>query len=325
MKAIVRSTYGSPDCLRFEEIPTPEVSTGKVLVKVRASSVNPYDWHMMRGEPYLLRMSEGLRRPKAEGMGIDLAGTVEAVGEGVTTFKVGDEVFGNGAGTLAELAVASENRLAHKPEGVSFEAAAVIPCAAVTALMGLQRAELRAGQRVLINGASGGVGSFAVQIAKSMGATVTGVCSTRNVDLVTSIGADEVIDYTKDDFSRREQKFDVVMDTVGNRSLTALRRALTKDGTLVLAAGAKGKWFRPVALLLKGIARELGLDMIQFRADLDTGVYRKAIGADMDDARTLGITGTPVIDRSYSLSECAQAVQYLEEGHARGKVVVEVR
>jgi NADPH:quinone reductase-like Zn-dependent oxidoreductase len=321
MKAIVRSTYGSPDCLRFEEIPTPEVSTGKVLVKVRASSVNPYDWHMMRGEPYLLRMSEGLRRPKAEGMGIDLAGTVEAVGEGVTTFKVGDEVFGNGAGTLAELAVASENRLAHKPEGVSFEAAAVIPCAAVTALMGLQRAELRAGQRVLINGASGGVGSFAVQIAKSMGATVTGVCSTRNVDLVTSIGADEVIDYTKDDFSRREQKFDVVMDTVGNRSLTALRRALTKDGTLVLAAGAKGKWFRPVALLLKGIVVS---KFVHHKIRVVLAVTSREV---LDELAALVQSGavTPVIDRSYSLSECAQAVQYLEEGHARGKVVVEVR
>jgi NADPH:quinone reductase-like Zn-dependent oxidoreductase len=320
MKAIVRSTYGSPDCLRFEEIPTPEVSTGKVLVKVRASSVNPYDWHMMRGEPYLLRMSEGLRRPKAEGMGIDLAGTVEAVGEGVTSFKVGDEVFGNGAGTLAELAVASENRLAHKPTGVSFEAAAVIPCAAVTALMGLQRGELRAGQRVLINGASGGVGSFAVQIAKSMGATVTGVCSTRNVDLVTSIGADEVIDYMKDDFSRRAQKFDVVMDTVGNRSLTALRRALTKDGTLVLAAGAKGKWFRPVALLLKGIVTS---KFVHHKIRVVLAVTSREV---LDELGALVQSGavTPVIDRSYSLSECAQAVQYLEEGHARGKVVVEV-
>jgi NADPH:quinone reductase-like Zn-dependent oxidoreductase len=320
MKAIVRSRYGSPECLRFEEIPSPEVSAGKVLVKVRASSVNPYDWHMMRGEPYLLRMSEGVRRPKDQGIGIDLAGTVEAVGEGVTGFKVGDEVFGSGAGAFAELAVANEKRLANKPAGVSFEAAAVIPCAGVTALMGLQRGEVRAGQRVLVNGASGGVGSFAVQIAKSMGATVTGVCSTRNVDLVTSIGADEVVDYTKDDFSRREQKFDVVIDTVGNRSLTALRRALTTDGTLLLAAGAKGKWFRPVALMLKGIVTS------KFVHHKIRVVMAATSREALDELAALVQSGavTPVIDRSYSLTECAQAVQYVEAGHARGKVVVEV-
>jgi NADPH:quinone reductase-like Zn-dependent oxidoreductase len=321
MKAIVRSEYGSSDCLRFEETAAPAVSKGEVLVKVRASSVNPYDWHMLRGEPYLIRMSEGLRRPKSHGIGIDMAGTVEALGEGVTSFEIGDEVFGSGVGTLAEFALANEDRLARKPAGVTFEAAASMPCAAVTALQGLKdRGEITPGQRVLINGAAGGVGTFAVQIAKSMGATVTGVCSTRNVELVKSIGADEVIDYTKEDFSRRDQKFDVVMDTVGNRSLTALRRALTKDGTLVLAAGTKGKWLRPVALMLKGVASS---KFVHHRIRVVMTAIKREELAELAALVESGAI-TPVIDRSYSLSECAQAVQYLEEGHARGKVVVEV-
>jgi len=321
MKAIVRSEYGSSDCLRFEETSTPTVGDGEVLVQVRASSVNPFDWHMVRGEPYLIRLSEGLRRPKSHGVGIDMAGTVVAVGEAVTSCKVGDEVFGSGAGTLAEYAVGNEARLAPKPAGLTFESAAIMPCAGVTALQGLRdRGEIKPGQRVLINGAAGGVGTFAVQIAKSMGAMVTGVCSTRNVDLVRSIGADDVIDYTKEDFSRRGERFDVVMDTVGNRSLTALRRALTKDGSLLLAAGAKGKWLRPVALMLKGVV--VGR-FVHHRIRIVMAVIKRE---DLAELASLAVSGalTPVVDRSYSLSETAQALQYVEAGHARGKVVVEV-
>ena len=321
MKAIVRSEYGSSGCLRFEEVEPPTVGSGEVLVKVRASSVNPYDWHMVRGEPYLIRMSDGLRHPKSQGVGIDVAGTVAALGEGVTSFEIGDEVFGVGVGTLAEFALANADRLAKKPASISFEAAAAMPCAAATALVGLrERGELKAGQRILINGAAGGVGTFAVQIAKSMGATVTGVCSTRNVDLVRSIGADDVTDYTKEDFSRLDQKFDVVMDTVGNRSLTALRRALTKDGTLLLVAGTKGKWFRPLALMLKGVVVS---KFVHHRILVVMGgaKHEELVAlAELVDAGAL----TPVIDRTYSLSESAQALEYLYEGHARGKVVVEV-
>jgi NADPH:quinone reductase-like Zn-dependent oxidoreductase len=275
----------------------------------------------MRGEPYLLRQSEGLRRPKSTGIGIDLAGAVAAIGEDVTSFKIGDEVFGVGVGTLAEFALANENRLAPKPSGLTFESAASIPCAAVTALAGLRdRGEVKPGQKVLINGAAGGVGTFAVQIAKTMGATVTGVCSTRNVELVRSIGADDVIDYTKDDFSRRDQKYDVVMDTVGNRSLTSLRRAMTKDGTLLLVAGTKGKWLRPVSLMLKGVV------VSKFVHHKILVVMASVNRDDLAHLAALVDSGAlaPVIDRTYSLTESAQALEYLYEGHARGKVVVEV-
>ena len=321
MKGIIRSEYGGPERLRFDETEVPVAGEGKVLIKVHASSVNPYDWHLMRGEPYLVRMSDGLRRPKSHKLGIDVAGEVSAVGDGVTAFHVGDEVFGSGVGTFAEFAVSSHERIAKKPAVLTFEAAATLPCAGVTALMALRdKAKLQAGQSLLINGASGGVGTFAVQIGKEMGATVTGVCSTRNVELVKSIGADEVIDYTREDFSKRAQKFDVVLDTVGNRSLSDLRHALTKDGTLLLVAGTKGKWIRPLALMLKAVITSpfVHHKLLPVMANMTT--------SDLDELAGLFEAGklAPVIDRTYPLSDCAQAIDYVEEGHARGKVVVTV-
>jgi len=320
MKAVIRREYGSPERISFEEAPSPELGEEDVLIEAHASSVNPYDWHMLRGEPYLLRMSEGLRRPKRTGLGIDVAGTVKAVGGKVTRFAPGDDVFGMGRAAFAELVLGSEERLARKPDSLSFEAAATLPCAGITALQAIRKAGVTAGQTVLVNGASGGVGTFAVQIAKSLGATVTGVCSTGNVDLVKSLGAENVIDYTRDDFSRAGVRYDVVLDTVGNRSLHALRRALAHRGTLVVAGGAKGKWFRPVALLLKAvvvspIVRQK-LTVVLANVTTDDLVA-------LSDLVTAG-TITPVISRTYSLSEASEAVGHVEEGHARGKVIIKI-
>jgi NADPH:quinone reductase-like Zn-dependent oxidoreductase len=253
-------------------------------------------------------------------MGIDLAGTVTALGEGVTQFAVGDDVFGSGVGTLAEFACAKEARIVRKPQSLTFESAASIPCAGVTALQALRKGDVQPGQSVLVNGAAGGVGTFAVQIAKSMGANVTGVCSARNEELVRSIGAHDVVDYAKDDFTRLANKYDVVLDVVGNRSLSDLRRALTPDGTLLLAAGAKGKWLRPVALLLKGVA------ISKFVHQRISPVMANITQLDLLALAALSESGelAPVIDRTFALSESAEAIRYLEEGHARGKVVVAV-
>jgi NADPH:quinone reductase-like Zn-dependent oxidoreductase len=321
MKAITRTVYGPAESLRLEEVPMPEVDDTDVLVKVHASSVNAFDWHFVRGEPYLVRVNAGYRPPKSHGVGIDAAGTVTAVGAKVTRFQPGDSVFGFAMGAFAEYVVAAENRLASKPDELTFESAASLPCAGVTALMAIRdKGAVTPGMTVLVNGAAGGVGSYAVQIAKSLGAQVTGVCSTRNVDLVKSIGAIGVIDYSRDDFSRHDQRYDVVLDAVGNRSLRDLRRALKPRGTLVVAGGAKGKWLRPMALLLQVVV------VNPFVRQQLRGVMAVVTTEDLETLATLVKTGdiVPLIDRTYSLSEVPDAVGYVEEGHARGKVIITV-
>ena len=321
MKAITRSVYGPAASMTFDEVPMPEVGENDVLVKMHASSVNPYDWHLLRGEPYLLRLSAGFRRPKNHDMGIDAAGTVVSVGANVTRFTSGDNVFGIARGAFAEYAVANEDRLAAKPDTLAFEAAASIPCAGNTALVAVRdKGKVGAGMSVLVNGASGGVGSFAVQLATSLGAEVTGVCSTRNVELVKSIGAVEVVDYTRDDFARLAHRYDVVIDTIGNRSLRDLRRALKPRATLVVAGGGSGKWFRPMALLLKVIV------VAPFVRQQLSGVMAGVTPENLETISALMVSGdvTPLIDRTYELSETPVALGYLEEGHARGKVIITV-
>jgi NADPH:quinone reductase-like Zn-dependent oxidoreductase len=322
MKAVVYRSYGSPDVLRLEEIAKPVPNDNQLLIKVRAASVNPLDWHYMRGEPYLVRIVQtGLLSPTSPRLGVDFAGTVESVGSKVTKFKPGDEVFGGRLGAFAEyVCVREDGALALKPANLTFEQAASVPIAGVTALQGLRdKGKLQPGQKVLINGASGGVGTFAVQIAKSFGADVTGVCSTRNVEMVRSIGADRVIDYTKEDFTRSGQRYDVILDMVGTHSLSEYRNALTPNGALVLIGSTdKTLWLGFLVGLLKVaiFSRFVSQDMSFMIAGLDSGDL--AVLGDLMQAGKV----TPVIDRSYRLSEIRDAVRYLEEGHARGKVVI---
>ena len=322
MYVIANREYGAPSVLRLEEIDRPELDDDGILVAVRAAAVNPYDWHTMRGEPYLVRIGEGLRRPKRSVRGVDMAGTVEAVGANVTQAQPGDEVFGWGRwGALAEYERAGEHSCVPKPAGLSFEQAAAIPTAGCTALQGLRNVgHVQTGQRVLINGAAGGVGTFAVQIAKALGAEVTGVCSTRNVDLVRSLGADHVVDYTADDFARAGRRYDVVFDLVGNRSLRDLRRTTTPKGTVVFCGGGDGKWVGPMLLPLRGlvVSRFVGQQLRMFVARLnrDDLLFMCDLVADGKLE--------PVVDRTYPLSEAPEAIAYLEAGHARGKVVVSV-
>jgi NADPH:quinone reductase-like Zn-dependent oxidoreductase len=322
VKAIVFEKYGSPDVLELKEIETPVVGDDQVLVKVHASSVNPIDWHRMRGEPYFVRGSEGLRKPKNTGLGADVAGRVEAVGRNVTQFQPGDHVFGMSIKTLAEYVRLAPEGIAPKPANLTFEEAAAVPLAALTALQGLRdKGGIQPGQKVLINGAAGGVGTFAVQIAKSLGAEVTGVCSTRNLELVRSIGADHVVDYTQEDFTRSGQRYDLILDAVCNRSLSALRRVLKPDGTLVLAGAAKGRsGGRPVLRLLRAVL------MGRFVSQTVAPYMAKRSRDDLVLLKELIETGkvTPVIDRSYPLSEVPEAIRYLEQGHAQGKVVITV-
>ena len=321
MKAIVYCDYGSPDVLRLEEIGRPVPDDSQVLIKVRAAAVNPLDWHYMRGTPYIGRAGMGLRKPKVTGLGVDVAGRVAAVGSKVTRFKPGDEVFGSARGAFAEYVCASEGRLVLKPENLTFQQAASVPVAAITALQGLRdKGKLQAGQKVLINGASGGVGTFAVQIAKSLGAHVTGVCSTRNVDMVRSLGADEVVDYTKADFTRAGQRYDVILDNVGNHSLSACRRVLTPRGRYVMVGGPKGRWVAPLDRALAAtvyswfVSQHVGMFMARMNKE-DLGVLRDL----MESGKV-----TPVLDRTYTLSQVPDAIRYLETGHARGKVVIAV-
>src|SRR2546427_8254330 len=248
MKAIVGEKYGAPAVLELKDVPKPVIDDDGVLVRVRAASINAYDWHMMRGQPFLARMSEGWRRPKNSAMGVDLSGEVAAVGKNVTQFRVGDEVFGARTGALAEYVCAGPtSALAPKPAGITFEQAAAVNMAGTTALQGLRdKGQLKPGQRVLINGATGGVGTFAVQIAKAFGAHVTAVCGTRNVDMVRSLGADQIIDYTREDFTRSGQRFDLIFDVAGSRSLSDCRRVLTSAGTLVLVGPADGRRMAPI-------------------------------------------------------------------------------
>ncbi|MEE8497291.1 MAG: NAD(P)-dependent alcohol dehydrogenase, partial [Acidimicrobiia bacterium] len=253
MRAIVHDEYGSPDVLRISEVDKPRAGDDDVLVRVHAASVNPYDWHMMTGKPYLVRLQNGFRRPKQQSPGVDVSGVVVAVGKDVTGLAIGDEVFGTGHGAYAEFVVASGDRVVPKPENVTFVQAAAVPMAAITALQSLRdKGQIRAGHKVLVNGASGGVGSFAVQIAKSFGAEVTGVCSTRNVDMVRSIGADHVIDYTQQDFTRSDQQYHLILDMVGNHSLRKYRRALTPKGIYVSAGWEnKRNWIQPLTRMAK--------------------------------------------------------------------------
>lgn len=315
MRAIVQRKYGPPDTLRLEEIERPEVGAEDVLVRVRAAGINPADWHMTGGTPFVARLMFGLRQPKQPVPGTDVAGVVEAVGTNVTAFKPGDEIFGARSGSLAEYVAGGKNFLP-KPANVSFEQAGAVAIAGCTALQGLRdKAHLQAGQRVLINGAAGGVGTFAVQIAKSYGAHVTGVCSTHNVELVRSIGADEVIDYTAEDFVRQGQQYDVVLDMVGNRSLSEIRRVLTPKGTAVLIGGEGG-----VGGLVKTLLLNLfvGHRLLTFIAKIDRDDLL-VLSELMESGKV-----TVVIDRTYPLDEAPEAMRYLEAGHARGKVVVTV-
>jgi len=318
MKAAVYSRYGPPEVVEIREVEKPVPGDDEVLIGVRAASVNPLDWRLMRGKPYLARIAFGLRKPKTTRPGVDVAGQVEAVGRNVTQLKPGDEVFGGCRGALAEYACTSESALVTKPNNVTFEQAASVPLAAYTALQGLRdRGRIQPGQKVLINGAAGGVGTFAVQIAKSFGADVTGVCSTRNVDMVRSIGADQIIDYTKEDFTRSGQRYDVILDCVGNRSLSACRRALKPDGVCVMAGAPKEPGLLLVralgALLLSPFMRQKFVMFVARRRKEDLTILR--------DLLEVGRV-TPVIDRCYKLNEVPEALRYLEEGHARGTVVI---
>jgi NADPH:quinone reductase-like Zn-dependent oxidoreductase len=320
MKAIVYSSYGSPDVLRYEEIEKPTAGDDEVLLRVRAASVNPLDWHFMRGTPYLVRMMTGLRQPKIR-LGVDVAGRVEAVGRNVTQFKPGDEVFGSCRGAFAEYACTSESALTKKPDNVKFEHAAAVPIAALSALQGLRnKGQIQAGQKVLINGAAGGVGTFAVQIAKSFGTHVTGVCSTRNLPMVRSIGADEVIDYTQQDFTQSGRRYDLFLDCIGNHSLAACRRVLNAKGIYIPVGGATDRWMiGPLAHSLTAfvwswfVSQKLVAMFLARLNQKDLAV----IGQLMKAGKV-----TPVIDRRYKLSEVPEAIRYLEEGHARGKVVI---
>ena len=317
MKAIVYTEYGSADVLQLKELEKPAPRDNEVLVKVHAASTNPADWHLMRAEPFLARLANGLFGPKNTRLGSDVAGTVEAIGRNVTQFQVGDEVFGSMSldllGSFAEYVSAPEELFALKPAKLTFEQAAAVPLAAFTALQGLRdKGRIRAGQKVLVNGASGGVGTFAVQIAKSYGTEVTGVCSTRNLDMVRSIGADHVIDYTREDFTRNGQRYDLVFDAVGNLSVSDCKRLLTPDGICSVAG------FTSLTLLFQLMlfgGKKIGLMETAKENKKDLLVLKELLEAGKM---------TPVIDRAYSLSEVPAAISYLEKGHARGKVVITV-
>jgi NADPH:quinone reductase-like Zn-dependent oxidoreductase len=323
MKGVVHVCYGSPDVIRYADVKRPTPGDNEVLVKVHAASVNPLDWHYLEGTPYLVRMDAGFGKPENPRLGVDFAGTVEAVGRSVTRFKPGDEVFGGKFGALADYVAVREDRaIVLKPGNVTFEQAASVPIAAITALQALRdKGQVRAGQKVLINGASGGVGTFAVQIAKAFGAEVTGVCSTRNVDLVRSIGADHVIDYTREDFTKGDQHYDLIVDNVGTHSLLEYRRVLNPKGIYVMIGSTTpGNWLGFLAGPLEGLLLSPFVSQ-KFRmilAELNKEDLA-ALGALMESGKV-----TPVIDRTYKLTDAAEALRYLEKGHARGKVVVTV-
>jgi NADPH:quinone reductase-like Zn-dependent oxidoreductase len=321
MKAIVYRAYGPPDVLRLEDVGKPVAGDDEVLVRVRAAAANPMDY-LFLGDVALMRLMTGLRRPKPTTPGADLAGEVEAVGRNVTRFRPGDAVFGVLRGTFAEYACARESKLALKPANLTFEQAAALPVAGLTALQGLRdKARVQPGQRVLINGAAGGVGTFAVQIAHSSGAEVTGVCSTGAVDLVTSLGADHVVDYTKDDVTRGTRRFDVIVDCVGNRPLSDWRRIMTPAGIFVpVGVRHGGRWIGPLPYLVRLLASS------PFVSQKVAFFVARANSEELVALKELVEAGTvmPVIDRRYPLSEAAEAIRYLGVGHARGKVVITV-
>ena len=323
MKAIVQSKYGSPDVLQLKDIDKPMAGDDELLVRVHAAGVDPGVWHMMTGLPYVFRLAMGLRAPKAGMLRVDVAGRVEAVGKNVTRFKPGDEVFGSADGSFAEYARVREGRCAPKPANLTFEQAAAVAVSACTALQGLRdKGHVRPGQKVLIIGAAGGVGTFAVQIAKSYGAEVTGVCGTAKTDLVRSIGASHVIDYTRDDLTDAPRRYDLILDTAGNRSLMLLRRTLTPQGTLVIIGGeGGGRW---TGGFLERLLRARILSLFASRKLI--GLSAKVNQKDLMVLKELIEAGTvtPVIDRTYPLSAVPEAIRSLEQGHARGKVVITV-
>ena len=323
MKAAVYRCYGSPDVVKLESVSKPTLEDDRMLVKVHAASVNPLDWHYMRGKPYFMRVASGMGTPEDIRLGVDFAGTVEAVGKSVQQFKPGDAVFGGADGSFAEyVQVRAAGSVAAKPANLTFEQAAAVPIAAVTALQALRDVgKLQAGQKVLVNGASGGVGTFAVQIAKALGAEVTAVCSTRNVATARSIGADRVIDYTQEDFTKGAQRYDLIIDNVGSHSLSDYRHVLTPKGILVMVgAPSEEPWLGPLSASIKAalfspfVSQKLSF----FLADLNHD--------DLNILAQLAAAGklTPVIDRRYPLGETAAAIGYVEAGHARGKVVITV-
>ena len=322
MKAMIYTQYGSPDVLQLKEIAKPTPKADEVLIKVEAAANNAADWHLLRGDPFLLRLAYGLRAPKKTILGADVAGRVEAVGSQVTQFKPGDEVFGDvsggGFGAFAEYVCAKETMLVRKPANLTFEQAAAVPLAAVTALQGLRnKGQLRAGQTVLINGASGGVGTFAVQIAKALGAEVTAICSTQKVDLVRSLGADQVIDYTREDFAQNGKQYDLILAANGSRSIFEYRRALKPGGIYVMTGGATNQMTQ--AILLGPLLSMTGSQKMG-------NLLARPNQRDLRFIKELLETGkvVPVIDRRYPLCELPEAIRYLEAGHAQGKIVITV-
>jgi NADPH:quinone reductase-like Zn-dependent oxidoreductase len=328
MKAAIYTRYGPPEVVQIADVEKPVPKDDEVLIRVRAAAVNPYDWHFMRGEPYPVRIAAGgLRKPKDSRLGADVAGEIEAAGKNITQFKLGDAVFGSCKGAFAEYACASESNLALKPDNVTFEQAASVPIAAYTALQGLRRGgltkdgKIQPGQKILINGAAGGVGTFAVQIAKSFGADVTGVCSTKNVEMVRSIGANQVVDYTQEDFTKSARRYDVILDCVGNHSFSESRRVMNPRGIYVGAGGTSDNWMiGPLTGALKALV------LSWFVSQKQVMVLAKPSKEDLTIMAQLMAIGkvTPVIDKRYSLREVPEAVRYLEAGHARGKVVITV-
>jgi NADPH:quinone reductase-like Zn-dependent oxidoreductase len=322
MKAIVYHRYGSADVLQLEEIDKPAPKDEEVLIKVRAAALNPLDWRMLKGVPLVFRKMMKVHTPTAEhpvGIGRDVAGVVEAVGKNVTQFKIGDEVFGTCAEAVAEYVCAKEAGMVHKPAALTFEQAAAIPVAGLTALQGLRKGNVQAGQKVLVNGAAGGVGTFAVQIAKSMGAEVTGVCSGASIEMVTSIGAEKVIDYTQEDFVKDRETYDVIFECVGNKSFAEGRNVLTENGRFFMIGA-------PHDISMLDILTELikAKAMSAFSKKKAPSFIAKSNQADLTVLGEMIATGkiSPVIDRRYKLAETADAVRYLEAGHAHGKVVI---
>lgn len=322
MKAIVHRCYGDAEVLKLESIEKPSVGDDEVLVRVHASAVNPLDYHYMHGTPYLVRLEAGFGAPTNPRAGVDFAGTVEAVGKNVTRFHAGDDVFGGRTGAFAEYVTVREDRaIAAKPANVTFAEAAAVPVAALTALQAVRdKGHVQAGQKVLVNGASGGVGTFAVQIAKSFGAEVTAVCSTRNLDLVRSIGADHVVDYTKEDFTKGDRRYDVIVDTVGTHGLFEYARVMEPKGIYVMVGGPVGKWLTPLDTLVEVmlakpfVTQKIAMMLAEFN--------EQDLAALADLLKTAKIK--PVIDHTYKLEEVPEAMRYLEKGHARGKVVIDV-
>jgi NADPH:quinone reductase-like Zn-dependent oxidoreductase len=319
MKAIVYTKYGSPDVLQLKEVEKPTPKDDEVLIKIHAASVNAYDWHFLTADIFLIRlMGGGLLKPKDTRLGADMAGKIETVGKNVKQFQPGDEVFGMVKGSFAEYACAPESSLALKPVNISFDEAAAIPMAAITALQGLRdEGQIQAGQKVLINGASGGVGTFAVQIAKSFGADVTAVCSTRNLEQARSIGADHVIDYTKEDFTKNDQRYDLILAANGYHPLSAYKRTLTPKGIYIMAGGSMAQIFQSMlmgSMMSETGGRKMG-GVSAIRSQKDLIILKELLEAGKI---------VSVIDRRYTLNEAAEALRYLGEGHARGKVVITI-